>query len=112
MYYNGIGVTQNYKEAVKWYTKAADQGHAQSTFNLGVMYYNESKFLKIMQAKQYFEKAKNKGNAAAQNYLGLIYLDGHGVDKDFKKAKQYFEKAEAKGNASAQYKLGSLYQRD
>jgi hypothetical protein len=28
MYDNGWGVTQDYKEAVKWYTLAAEQGHA------------------------------------------------------------------------------------
>ena len=27
-YDNGEGVLQDYKEAVKWYTKAAEQGHS------------------------------------------------------------------------------------
>ena len=31
MYYNGEGVPQDYKEAVKWYTKAAEQGLADFT---------------------------------------------------------------------------------
>ena len=40
MYDNGKGVLQDYKEAVKWYTKAAEQGHANAQSNLGVKYDN------------------------------------------------------------------------
>ena len=38
MYANGRGVPQDYKQAVKWYTKAAEQGNAKAQYNLGVMY--------------------------------------------------------------------------
>ena len=38
MYNNGRGVLQDYKEAVKWYTLAAEQGNATAQFNLGNMY--------------------------------------------------------------------------
>jgi hypothetical protein len=38
MYANGRGVVQDDVEAVKWYHKAADQGHARAQNNLGVMY--------------------------------------------------------------------------
>ncbi len=34
MYYNGEGVPKDYKEAVKWYRKAADQGIAHAQHNL------------------------------------------------------------------------------
>ena len=38
MYQNGQGVPQDYKEAVKWYLKAAEQGNAIAQNHLGVMY--------------------------------------------------------------------------
>ena len=38
MYYFGRRVKQDYKEAVKWYRLAADQGTALAQSNLGVMY--------------------------------------------------------------------------
>jgi TPR repeat protein len=38
MYDKGQGVEQDFKEAVKWYQKAADQGDVDAQFNLGVMY--------------------------------------------------------------------------
>ncbi len=37
MYDKGRGVSQDYAEAVKWYRKAAEQGHASAQHNLGVM---------------------------------------------------------------------------
>ena len=40
MYDNGRGVPQDDTEAVKWYRKAAEQGHAEAQNNLGVMYLN------------------------------------------------------------------------
>ena len=38
MYYNGEGVTQDYKQAVKWWRKAAEQGDASAQYSLGLMY--------------------------------------------------------------------------
>ena len=38
MYANGRGVEQDDEQAVFWYRKAAEQGHASAQFNLGWMY--------------------------------------------------------------------------
>jgi TPR repeat protein len=40
LYYYGLGVPQNYVEAVKWYRLAAEQGFADGQFDLGLMYDN------------------------------------------------------------------------
>jgi len=40
MYNDGIGVLENDKTAVKWYTLAAEQGYAKGQYNLGTMYAN------------------------------------------------------------------------
>jgi uncharacterized protein len=37
-YYEGRGVPQDYKEAVKWFRKSAEQGLAGAQYNLGRMY--------------------------------------------------------------------------
>jgi TPR repeat protein len=39
-YYFGRGVEKDYKEAVRWYTKAAEQGHNLAQYNLGISYEN------------------------------------------------------------------------
>ena len=38
MYSKGQGVTQDSKQAVKWYRKAAEQGDVDAQYNLGLMY--------------------------------------------------------------------------
>ena len=38
MYDEGLGVTQDSAEAVKWFRKAAEQGNDHAQYNLGVMY--------------------------------------------------------------------------
>ena len=39
MYVLGNGVTQDYKEGVKWYRKAAEQNEEVAQLNLGEMYF-------------------------------------------------------------------------
>jgi TPR repeat protein len=39
MYYDGQGVPQNYGAALKWFTKAAEYGHAHAQHTLGLMFY-------------------------------------------------------------------------
>ena len=38
MYQNGDVITQDYNEAVKWYLKAAEQGHVEAQNYLAKMY--------------------------------------------------------------------------
>jgi len=39
MYHEGEGVPKDTKEAVKWYRKAAKQGHVYAQAKFGLMYY-------------------------------------------------------------------------
>jgi GAF domain-containing protein len=50
-----------------------------------------------------------KGDASAQNLLGLHYVNGDGVKQDEHEAVHWFTKAAEQGNVSAQSKLGSIY---
>jgi TPR repeat protein len=76
------------EEAVEWYTRAANQtadlavaGEAQC--NLGCIY---GRALKYAKAKELFEKAVAKKNVEAKSNIALLYLLGHGVDKDLNEA--------------------------
>ena len=40
MYYDGLGVAQYYKTAMKWYTLAAERGLTTAQYNLALMYVN------------------------------------------------------------------------
>ena len=50
-----------------------------------------------------------KGNAKAQNNLGLMYENGNGVAWDYKEAARLYGLAAAQGNAKAQNNLGLMY---
>ena len=63
MHYSGDRVLKDYKEAVKWYTKAAKQGHVDAQYHLGFLYYilEENNNAKYWMKKAYengHEKAK------------------------------------------------------
>jgi TPR repeat protein len=51
----------------------------------------------------------NKGDANAQNALGLHYATGDGVELNEQEAIRWFIKAAEQGNVLAQSKLGSIY---
>ncbi len=34
----GFGLSQDYREAVRWYRAAAEQGYSEAQYNLGMMY--------------------------------------------------------------------------
>ena len=46
MYFNGDGLEQDYKTAVKCYTLAAEQGNPFAQYNLGLMYGNAQNYVK------------------------------------------------------------------
>jgi hypothetical protein len=69
-YANGQGVTQNDTEAVKWYRKAAEQGHANAQYFLGWMYENGRGVAQNdFEAVKWYRKAAEQGHADAQNAL-------------------------------------------
>ncbi|MCM1047162.1 MAG: sel1 repeat family protein [Clostridiales bacterium] len=60
----------------------------------------------FLQMKAYAEQ----GNAEAQYYLGLMYDDGKGVERNPTQAAQWYEKAAKQGIAAAQSNLGAMYE--
>jgi len=62
-----------------------------------------------IRAFRLFLRAAEGGHAAAQNYLGLCYLDGDGVQQDYGVALKWFRLAAEQGNPLAQGNLGTCY---
>ena len=66
-YYTGHFVAQSYAEAVEWFRKAAEQGHANAQFNLGICYEDGEGVAKdLKEAVKWFRKAAEQGYAKAQ----------------------------------------------
>ncbi len=51
-----------------------------------------------------------KNDLESQNFLGIHYLLGLGVKRDFGLAKKWYEKAAISGHADAQRNLGLMYE--
>jgi TPR repeat protein len=67
-YYDGKGVTENLTEAVKWFTKAAEQENAKAEYNLGNCYYygNGVQYRDRGEAVKWYTKAAEQGYTEAQ----------------------------------------------
>ncbi len=102
MYEKGQGVSQDYKQAVEWYTKAAEQGNAWAQYNLGVKYNNGQGVAQdYKQAVYWWTKAADQGYASAQYNLGVMYGEGKGVPQNYKLAYVWSSLAAAQGNENA-----------
>jgi len=102
MYGNGRGIGQDYKEAVKWYRLAAEQGHLKAQSNLGVMYDNGRGIVQdYKEAVKWYRLAAEQGYWVAQYNLALSYAKGQGVIQDNVMAHMWLNIAASNGDASA-----------
>jgi TPR repeat protein len=89
----GIGVPQDYVQAMQWYQKAADQGDIRGMTHFGYFYENG---LGVSQdygkAMELYQKAGDK-DADALYQIGNLYANGHGVTQDYPQAMKWYQKA-------------------
>jgi len=112
-YGNGTGVQTDEKEALKWYTKAADYGNPEAQFKTGLyhlMGYGCSASDQI--AFGWYTKAANQGNTSGCFGLAEMYESGWGVAISTDEAKKWYQKAAAQKDGDAQMALGRLYLAD
>ncbi len=110
MYASGLGVPQDYQQAIVFYRKAAQQGNALAQHNLGVMYANGQGVKQdYAEAVKWFRKAAEQNYVQAQAALGGIYAAGHGAPPNFAEAVKWYRKAADQGLGTAQNNLGVMY---
>ncbi|KAG0042124.1 hypothetical protein BGZ89_007048, partial [Linnemannia elongata] len=88
LYQEGLGVSQDYAEAMTWFQKAAaEQGYAAAQHNIGMMY---QEGLGVSQdyaeAMTWCRKAAEQGQVNAQYSIGYLYHQGLGVSQDYAEA--------------------------
>ena len=109
LYEFGLGVRQDYGQAMLWYRKAADQGDANGQYNLGHLYATGlGVSVNFPEAVRWFEKAARQGDPDAQAAMGLAYENGNGVAVDKRRAADWFAKAAAQGDPIAKSRLEAL----
>ncbi len=60
-------------------------------------------------AMKLFQPKAEAGDRTAQNYMGILYQLGLGVERDYIKAVQWYVKAAENGDADAQRIMGAMY---
>ena len=125
------GVQKNTAEAANWYQMAADQGDREAIdilhqlqsriptsreinrwYQTGCNYYHGNNGVKIdyAEAIKWYRKAALMGHADAQNYLGVCYDLGRGLNEDDVEAVKWYRKSAAQGYKYAQNNLGVCYE--
>ena len=98
----GKGVRQDFKEAVVWYRKAAEQNEANAQSNLGGLYY-EGKGVKkdLAEAARWYRKSAEGGWMIGQVNLANLYMSGEGVPTDYVAAYMWYSLAASTGDATS-----------
>jgi TPR repeat protein len=106
-YMNGDGLPKDEKEAIRWFTRAAEQGYAKAQHNLGVCYaFGNGVAEDKVESVRWFRKAAEQGIAESQYNLGVSLQNGIGVKMDGVEAVKWYRRAAGQDYAEAQYNLG------
>jgi len=111
-YRDGIGVPQDYREAVRWYSSAAAQNLAAAQLALGYLYeYGKGVRRNYREAFRLYEAAALQGNTAAASNLGSMYQSGRATSKNMAQALHWYIVSAQGGNHLAQCNLAWIYLR-
>lgn len=117
LYYNGVGVKEDWATAFKWKKIAAtthdheyDEKVSFAQYHLGLAYEaGEGVRASQSEAIKWYMKSAEGGTAEAQREIGERYLHGTGLPKDITKAVYWLEKAAAQDDEIAQSYLAVVY---
>ena len=108
--HGSVGMSDCYRKiAVLWYIKAAEQGHIEARFKLGLCYEEGSGvFCDKTEAIKWYKKAADQGSHyALQNYLKLKYSSK--IYEQVIKYRKELLLAADDGNINSQYALGEWF---
>ena len=113
---------QNYRDALKaadredfatalsLLRRAAESGHAEAQYRLGVMFANaEGMALDYAEAAAWLRRAADQGLGRAQSILAWLYASGYGVQQDDREAGRLYLKAAEQGLPKDQYTVAAMY---
>jgi uncharacterized protein len=111
MLLDGAGIPADRREAVRWFDRAARQGHAMAINMMGRCYdLGWGVAVDKARAAEWFKAAADRGlDWGMYNYATALAL-GAGVPEDKRAALALFRRAAAMGNAKAINFVGSFYE--
>src|SRR6185312_11104668 len=110
-YAHGIETETDLGQAVQWYKKAAEQGHANAQFNLAVCYDNGTGVEKDKQkAAVLYQSAVKQAHMSIQVENSRHYSNVSGLRFDIRLLTDFCQSRAKEGNVYAQYMLGLYYE--
>ena len=98
------------EDASRWYRRAAERGHAEAQYHLGLMYLNGQRVSQTHDASAYWlRRAADQGHALAQRNLALLYFKGQGVSRNHAATVRWLNRAAVQGCVLAQKDLARVY---
>ena len=102
------GAAVNLPDAVKYLTRAAENGQAVAQYRLGTFYeHGQGVAVDSAKAARWYELSAAQGNRKAMHNLAVFYASR----KDLANAARWFAKAAALGLSDSQFNLAVLYER-
>lgn len=102
---------KDYYNAAIWYRKAADQGHVEAQYIMGLLNtLGEGVPQSDYNAFYWYKKAAENGHVEAQMTVGDCYSDGRGVTQSDYHAFYWYKKAAEQGDPFAQTAVGICYE--
>lgn len=98
MYKEGLGITYDYNKAKEYYLKAIALGNKSANALIGEIY---MKFGEFIPAYKFLIEGEKINDGLALYYLGILYLFGFDVYRDYVKAREYFTKSMKCGEPKA-----------
>jgi uncharacterized protein len=107
-YLGGVGVSQDYEKAEKWYRKSARHGEPKAMFSLGRIFYMKHDYLESL---VWFRRAAEAGHDRSLYWIGRHHWYGQSVPQDRKEAMRFFHLAASKHVLAAKRILKFLSRR-
>jgi len=109
-YHRGKGLPQDYEQALKWCTQAAEKSIPSSQTLLAEIYYiGLGVDQDYKKAFHWYKTAARNNHAHAQFVLALMYIEGQGVNrKKPHKAITWLKRAALQGHKKAQRRLKEI----
>lgn len=101
---------RRHEDASRWFRRAAERGHAEAQYHLGLTYLNGQGVRHAYDAAAHWlRQAADQGHALAQRNLAVLYFQGRGVPRDHAATVEWLKRAAVKGCVHAQVDLARVY---
>ncbi len=112
LYDKGLGATQDFSEAARWYLVAAERGHLDAQANLGFAYQQGRGVAQdYTAAAHWYRAAAERGDIPAQANLGTLYTNGWGIARNDVLAHMWLNLA-VSGAEGRRFRRGLIGKRD